>query len=259
MSNLVDLGLPVAIPQSLADQKPEMISQGAEALVFIVRPDKIAKYRPAKPWRLQELDDLLRKRRTTQEARVMQKLAEAQVGAPRLFFVDAKLGMIYMELINGVSLKQATWNAQPADEPERDSAPEQPSPQPKQSISEMPEAVLNLYKQFSESIARMHKHNVVHGDLTTSNAMVADDGTVKIIDFGLSSQNASIEDKAVDIYVLERAIQSTHPLEADLLMNKILMEQYISVARDIDSENCEKVLARLDIVRKRGRKRTQLG
>ena len=32
-----------------------------------------------------------------------------------------------------------------------------------------------------------------------------------MIDFGLSFQSHSIEDKAVDLYVLERAFLSTHP------------------------------------------------
>ena len=32
-----------------------------------------------------------------------------------------------------------------------------------------------------------------------------------MIDFGLSFNSASVEDKAVDLYVLERAFSSTHP------------------------------------------------
>ena len=32
-----------------------------------------------------------------------------------------------------------------------------------------------------------------------------------MIDFGLSFMSAKIEDKAVDIYVLKRALISTHP------------------------------------------------
>jgi TP53 regulating kinase-like protein len=32
-----------------------------------------------------------------------------------------------------------------------------------------------------------------------------------LIDFGLAHQSTSVEDKAVDLYVLERALSSTHP------------------------------------------------
>jgi tRNA A-37 threonylcarbamoyl transferase component Bud32 len=40
-----------------------------------------------------------------------------------------------------------------------------------------------------------------------------------IIDFGLSSISTLIEDKAVDLYVLERAFSSTHP-KTELLVKK---------------------------------------
>ncbi len=64
----------------------------------------------------------------------------------------------------------------------------------------------------------MHDADVVHGDLTTSNIMIKttngqfdDDSKIVIIDFGLAMTQPSVEDKAVDLYVLERAFLSTHP------------------------------------------------
>lgn len=42
-----------------------------------------------------------------------------------------------------------------------------------------------------------------------------------LIDFGLSNNSTLAEDKAVDLYVLERAFQSTHPA-SDELFNQIL-------------------------------------
>merc|ERR1711935_273879 len=60
-------------------------------------------------------------------------------------------------------------------------------------------------------VGQMHKVNMVHGDLTTSNMMVVDgethDADVRLvmIDFGLSYTSTKREDKAVDLYVLERA------------------------------------------------------
>jgi Kae1-associated kinase Bud32 len=53
---------------------------------------------------------------------------------------------------------------------------------------------------------------VAHGDLTTSNLMLRDEeSSLVIIDFGLSYVSKLHEDKAVDLYVLERAFSSTHP------------------------------------------------
>ena len=41
-------------------------------------------------------------------------------------------------------------------------------------------------------------------------------GAIVLIDFGLSTQTIQDEDRAVDLYVLERAFGSTHPLQESL-------------------------------------------
>lgn len=77
------------------------------------------------------------------------------------------------------------------------------------------------------AVATLHDAGIVHGDLTTSNMMLRDEtnqlvrGYVTVcitahafvqvmIDFGLSYNSTIAEDKAVDLYVLERAFLSTH-------------------------------------------------
>ena len=92
--------------------------------------------------------------------------------------------------------------------------------------------------QMGAEIAKMHLADVIHGDLTTSNMMIrpvfssVDEFTTSelvhsplfivsdsmsyfitqvLIDFGLSYVSSLVEDKAVDLYVLERAFASTHP------------------------------------------------
>lgn len=238
--NLVDGGFPVRIPEKILELEPELISQGAEALLFVVKKPEdserfIAKYRPPKPYRIYELDSLLRKRRTTAEARVMKKLAQNNVKVPELLSVDPQLGLLYMELIAGeCTLKKATWDAE--------------------SI----ESVIPHYSQLGAAIERMHSLAIVHGDLTTSNVMLTPDNKIALIDFGLSSQAANIEDKAVDLYVLERAIQSTHPSDAEYLM-RILLEGYVAEGLKLQDDKQSLVLQRLEKVRQRGRKRTDLG
>lgn len=75
----------------------------------------------------------------------------------------------------------------------------------------------SLVKELGEMLAKLHALDLVHGDLTTSNVMVRQDGTLVLLDFGLSSVTAMAEDKAVDLYVLERAFLSTHPDSEDLV------------------------------------------
>ncbi len=76
------------------------------------------------------------------------------------------------------------------------------------------------------------------------------DGTQRIyfIDFGLSSVSKSIEDKSVDLYVLEKAFISTHP-ELEKEFSDYVLKNYGE----------EVVLKRLDAVRMRGRKKVAFG
>jgi TP53 regulating kinase-like protein len=111
----------------------------------------------------------------------------------------------------------------------------------------------------------------VHGDLTTSNLMLRPrrdlvngdgegagaeekvlDGEIILIDFGLASQSTADEDRAVDLYVLERAFGSTHP-RAEGLFGEVLK------AYGESFKGANVVLKRLEEVRMRGRKRSMLG
>ena len=103
------------------------------------------------------------------------------------------------------------------------------------------------------AVARLHDASIVHGDLTTSNIMVrhADCGVV-LIDFGLANQNASAEDKAVDLYVLQRAFSSTHP-ESEPLFAAVL-EAYKGQSR-----HAKATMQRYKAVEARGRKKLAFG
>lgn len=57
----------------------------------------------------------------------------------------------------------------------------------------------------------VHEAGIIHGDLTTSNMIMTQEKEVVLLDFGLSYFKDSAEDRAVDLYVLERAFKSTHP------------------------------------------------
>ncbi|KAK1589706.1 uncharacterized protein LY79DRAFT_556749 [Colletotrichum navitas] len=131
-------------------------------------------------------------------------------------------------------------------------------------------------RRIGAAIGRMHKIGVVHGDLTTSNMMLRPpkpaagtaapnpdptapsspssvvDGDVFIIDFGLASQSTSDEDRAVDLYVLERAFGSTHP-RAEAYFRDVLDAYRTSY------KQAPVTLKKLEDVRMRGRKRSMIG
>ncbi|KAJ8123880.1 hypothetical protein O1611_g9489 [Lasiodiplodia mahajangana] len=79
------------------------------------------------------------------------------------------------------------------------------------------------------------------------------EGEIVIIDFGLASQSSSEEDRAVDLYVLERAFASTHP-RAEKLFTAMLESAYREAYKQAPV-----VLKKLEEVRMRGRKRSMLG
>lgn len=126
----------------------------------------------------------------------------------------------------------------------------------------------DLMTRVGRAVGAMHCVGVVHGDLTTSNLMLktsagraspldahpenALEGTVTIIDFGLAAATVQDEDKAVDLYVLERAFGSTHPA-AEPLFREVLR------AYGESYKGAKVVLKRLEEVRMRGRKRSMIG
>lgn len=109
-----------------------------------------------------------------------------------------------------------------------------------------------LAQSIGKAIATLHNHNIIHGDLTTSNMMLRGTELV-MIDFGLAIVSASLEDRAVDMYVLERAILSTHPVIGTDFFAQILETYSDGVT------NAKGTLARLAEVQRRGRKREMIG
>lgn len=55
----------------------------------------------------------------------------------------------------------------------------------------------------------LHKNDIIHGDLTPSNFLLG--STLVLIDFGLSYHSNRLEDKAVDIRLLEQILKSLYP------------------------------------------------
>jgi len=91
-----------------------------------------------------------------------------------------------------------------------------------------------------------------------------------LIDFGLSYHSTLVEDKAVDLYVLERAFSSTHP-ESEPMFASVLSaygkqmgSEWPSIRRRLDDGETLYIKDRKEInitpsVRLRGRKRSMVG
>ena len=84
-----------------------------------------------------------------------------------------------------------------------------PGRQLKEVLEDEPARAPGLLRAVGAAAARLHARGLTHGDLTTSNVLVAD-GQVALLDFGLAQLNAEDEDKGADLHVLREALEATH-------------------------------------------------
>lgn len=234
--------------EDLKDLK--ILKQGAEAKLFICnylgRPTLI-KERFQKSYRHPDLDVSITKDRIKNEARSIVRCKTANVRTPALYLVDFERRRIYMQHFeNSITIKDYIIKYITKDA--------------------LGEQNLNLVsKLIGETVRKLHENNIIHGDLTTSNMLLipknkndsnwlkTGDFDLVMIDFGLSFVDSSTEDKGVDLYVLERALISTHNDYPDLF-NEIL-----DVYKNFSKNNIKEILGKFEEVRARGRKRTMVG
>ncbi|MFB6294892.1 MAG: KEOPS complex kinase/ATPase Bud32 [Candidatus Nanohaloarchaea archaeon] len=186
---------------------------GAEARVT-VESDAVVKERISKQYRHDALDERLRRERTEQEARLLEKARQAGVNVPAVEEVDGF--NLRMERVDGAVLRDVF------------------------------EDRTGVWPAIGEAVARLHDRNIIHGDLTTSN-MLLQGGDVYFIDFGLGFFSERVEDRATDLHLLKEVLDSTHTAVADAAMDDILAA-YRGQADDADA-----VLERFDEIEGRGR------
>lgn len=219
----------------------QVFKQGAEAKLTIgVYEGKpcLIKERFVKHYRLAELDKTLTKTRIKAEQKAIKRCEDAGILVPKLFNVDFNERKIFMEYFEkAITAKEFIISIQ------------------KLQV-DVEEKLAELTKRIGEVVGKLHANNIIHGDLTTSNILIDkkenDNYNLVMIDFGLSSYSASNEDKGVDLYVLERALLSTHS-SLPHLFESIL--KHYQAANPSVSETID----RFEEVRARGRKRTMIG
>ncbi|ESO09256.1 hypothetical protein HELRODRAFT_156421 [Helobdella robusta] len=218
-----------------------LVKQGAEAKIFKVMfydKEALVKIRSRKSYRHSVLDCSLNNKRTKAEIRCSLKCKMIGIRTPAIYFVDFLNNKIYMEYIkDSITVKQfiSENNVEGADDFEQSN-------------------LYNVARNIGHIIATMHNDDIVHGDLTTSNFLVdTSNNQIAVIDFGLGSTVSTLEDKAVDLYVLERAILSSHPKSVKFIEE--IMKSYKSNI----SASIVGVLKKLEEVRQRGRKRSMAG
>ncbi|XP_043261560.1 EKC/KEOPS complex subunit TP53RK [Colletes gigas] len=230
----------------------ELIAQGAEARVYkgvyLGKPTLI-KERFEKKYRHIDLDIRLTKDRIKAECRAIVRAKAAGVVTPAIYLVHLERRCIYMEYIeDAVVLKDFIEKNISKDI----------------NIEQLSKFIA---RGLGTSIARLHSKSIIHGDLTTSNVLLKNiseeldnekydaANDFVIIDFGLARLESSVEDKAVDLYVLERSLHSAHS-EIPLLFSEIF---HIYQKHYTNRKQCKEVVSKYKEVQARGRKRLMVG
>ena len=98
-------------------------------------------------------------------------------------------------------------------------------------------------------IGRLHNHNLIHGDLTTSNMILNQENTIVFVDFGLGEISVELESRGVDLHLMKRAFQSTHFRFSDECFRNVL-EGYTKI---VGTERSRKVIGKISQIERRGR------
>ena len=235
-----------------------LIAQGAEAKIYLdILADSptIYKQRIPKSYRLPQLDEKIRKSRTKSEAKILEKAGKI-INTPKVNKIDKDNKTLHLEFIEGDRFSE-TLNSYPG------------------------KKQFEIMKQLGKQVAKLHHENIIHGDLTTSNAILKKESQSKsksrstsqtkeetpvdntlhkqnsakflpeklfIIDFGLSYISQRIEDKAVDIHLIKQALEAKH-----FQNHKDLFKEFEKGYLSTNKQESKKVLEQLKKVEARGR------
>lgn len=202
------------------------IRKGAEADIYLAewhgRP-AVSKVRTPKAYRHESLDSAIRKHRTIHEASFISAAKMAGVSSPFVYFVDPVQAEIVMEFVEGRSAKDAL------------------SPR--------------ICREIGATAAMLHAHNIIHGDLTTSNFIVTGgrNGEGKgarlvLLDFGLAYYSERTEDMATDVRLIKEVFSSAHVAVADAFPS--FVQGYAGVA---GRKKTERMLENVREIEQRGR------
>lgn len=198
----------------------KILAQAAEAIIYLdEKNNEVVKDRIEKGYRIKALDEKIRKLRTRNEGKLLEKAGKV-IAVPKVKKIDEKSKKIYMEFIDGKKLSQ--------------------------SLDDFPlDVQKKICRKIGESVQKIHSHDIIHGDLTTSNMILKDD-KIYFIDFGLGFNSSRNEDRAVDLQVFRQALEARHFKHWKELFEEV-KEGY-----DINKET-GKILEQLKKVELRGR------
>ena len=200
----------------------KLINRGAEADVYSTMWDKkkaILKIRKVKSYRNSLLDQKIRKQRTTRESQIISQVKSFGISTPLIYFMDINKCSILMQYIDGEIVRDLNGND-----------------------------IVKVCSEIGQIVGTMHKHGIMHGDLTTSN-FILDKKKLFLIDFGLASRTEKPDDHAVDLRLFKEILNSAHAE----VMEKSWKNFQKGYSKAVGMKYSKKILNLVAVIESRGR------
>jgi len=213
---------------SYGSKDDNIISIGAEAILLLDEwfgLPAVRKIRVRKKYRETTLDELIRRKRTLIEARLLIAAHEKGVPTPIVYDIDKDHYSILMEYIPGTKLRDI--------------------------VESLPVKLMEkIFFEIGYHSGILHENEICHGDLTTSNVLfVREREAIFFIDFGLGAFTNRLEDAGVDVHLFLRSLESAHTS-----VTKQAFKAFINGYRRARSQKTVKmVLDKVEEIRSRGR------
>lgn len=198
------------------------MKKGAEADIYLTiwnGRKSILKIRKRKEYRNEILDNRIRTLRTIREAKMISEVKSFGVNTPLVYFVDQNKFKIYMQFVPG------------------------------ELVRDLPnKMIIKTCEKIGKIIGTLHKNGIMHGDVTTSNFILASDKLI-ILDFGLAQRTERIEDHAIDLRLFKEVLNSVHVV----IVNQAWSSFLRGYGKIVGNSRKEKVISQVSDIEKRGR------
>jgi TP53 regulating kinase and related kinases len=196
----------------------KIISEGAEAKIYstnILGIPAIVKDRVRKSYREKQLDARIRKQRTRTEAKILAIASEKGIRVPKVIMLGSN--QITMEGLKGTMLNALPEKAK----------------------------TTAIISECARQLSALHALGIVHGDYTPANILVDGSWRAWVIDFGLGEITNSVEEKALDVLLMKRAIRRN--------LYAAFEKEYLRASKG----SGRAIIAQLSEIEKRGRYQTR--
>jgi Kae1-associated kinase Bud32 len=206
-----------------------LVSRGAEASLHRVEwmgLPALRKEREAKSYRPRALDERLRRERTRNEVRLLIEARRLGVRTPILYDIDLASHRLILEQLPGPTLKDLL------DAAGEDAAPVEPP-----------------VRSLGVALGRLHAGGIAHGDLTSSNVLYPEgpSGSPALIDLSMGMRGAGLEEKGIDLHLVEEDLKGLHP------QGEALLQAFVAGYREGNPQGQAEVRRRSREIRSRVR------